>query len=88
MPNAHRLDQLAVVEQCGLVLNVIARNPSLYLVAQPLKLLNLCLQVCLQLLFLRLICRRLHLVIYALEELDALRHLLQGFVDFGCPDGV
>lgn len=53
---AYRLNQLAVVEQCTLVLDVIARNPGLDLVSQSLELLDLCLQVGLKLLFLRLIC--------------------------------
>ena len=80
---AYRLNELAVVEQCGLVLNVIARYPRLDLVTQSLELLDLCLQICLQLLLLCLVCRRLHLVVYALEELDTFPNLLQGPVNFG-----
>ena len=81
---AYRLDEFPVFEQLGLVLDVIARDPCLDLIPQPLQLLNLCLEVCLELLLLRLVCRRLHLVVDALEELDALRDLLECPVDFRC----
>ena len=76
-------DELSVVQQLSLVLDVITRYPRLDLVPQSLELLDLCLQVSLQLLLLCLICRGLHLVVYALEELDTLRNLLQGPVNLG-----
>jgi hypothetical protein len=81
---AHRFDESAVVEQLGLVFDVIAGNPGFDLVAHPLKLLYLRLEVDLQLLLLRVVVRHLHLVIYALEDLDAFRDLLQCPVNFGC----
>ena len=79
----YRLNQLAVLNQGRLVLDVITRNPRLDLVPQSLEFLDLCLQICLQLLLLGLICRSLHLVVYALKELDAFRDLLQGAVNLG-----
>ena len=72
---AYSFDELPVVQKLGLVLDVIARNPRLDLVPQSLEFLDLSLQICLQLLLLGLICRSLHLVVYALEELDTLRDL-------------
>ena len=77
----YRLNQPTVLEQDRLVLDVIARDPCLNLVPESLKFLNLCLQIRFKLLLLRLVRRRLHLVVYALEELDTLRNLLQGPVD-------
>jgi hypothetical protein len=66
-----------------LVLDVIAGDPCLDLVSEPLKFLDLRLKVCLRLLLLCLVGRRLHLVVYALKELNAFRDLLQGAVNFG-----
>jgi hypothetical protein len=80
---AHRLDQASVVEQLRLVLDIVVGNPGLDLVSKTLELLYLCLQIQLELFFLCLICGSLHLVVYALEKLDALRYLLEGPVDFG-----
>jgi hypothetical protein len=57
------------------------------LVSQPLKLLYLGLEVELELLFLGLVGRRLHLLVYILEELDAFGDFLQGSVDFGWDKG-
>ena len=82
--SAHRLDQPPVLKQCRLVLDVIARDPCLDLISESLQLLDLRFQVRLQLLFLRHVCRRLHLVVYRLKKLDALRNLLQGSVNFRC----
>ena len=79
----YRLNQLAVLNQGRLVLDVITRNPRLDLVPQSLEFLDLCLQICLQLLLLRLVCGRLHLVVYTLKELDTLPNLLQGPVNLG-----
>ena len=59
-------------------------QPSLDLVAQALQLLNLRLEVRLELLFLPLTGGRLQLVVQALEELDALRDLLEGPVNLRC----
>ena len=80
----YRLNQPTVLEQDSLVLDVIARNPCLDLVPQSLKFLDLCLQIRFEFLLLRLVCRRLHLVVYALKELDPLRYLLERAVDLGC----
>ena len=82
--NTHCFNKFAVVQKRRLVLNVITRHPRLDLIPHTLQLLNLRLEVRLQLFLLRLIRRRLHLVVYALEELDALRNLLQCPVDLGC----
>ena len=79
----YRLDQAPVLEQLRLVLDIIVGDPGLNLVAETLELLDLCLQIELQLFFLRLIGGGLHLVVYALEKLDAFCYLLQGPVDFG-----
>lgn len=81
--NTHRLDQLAVFDQCRLVLDVIARIPSFDLIAHSLKFLDLCFEVKFQFLLLRLVRRSLHLVVYALEVLNAFADLLQRSVDFG-----
>lgn len=72
----HQFNQPPVVQQCGFVLDVIACNPGFDLVAKTLEFLDLRLKICLEFLLLRLVGRRLHLVVYALEELDALRDLL------------
>lgn len=81
--DTYRLDELSVVQKSGLVFNVITRDPGLDLITEPLQFLDLRLQVSLQLLLLRLVCRRLHLVVYTLKQLDTLRYLLKGAVDFG-----
>jgi hypothetical protein len=49
-----------------------------------LKFLYLCFKFDIQLLFLCLICRRLHLVVDTLEELDAFGDFLQSPVNFTC----
>jgi hypothetical protein len=81
-----RLNQLPVVQQGGLVLNVIVGYPSLDLVTQPLELLNLRLEIRLQLLFLRLVRRVLHLFVDAFELLNTFGDPLQCPVDFRCGD--
>jgi len=64
---ANRFNEFPILKQLGLVLDVIARYPGLYLVSHTLELLDLGLQVCLELLLLRLVCRGLHFVVYTFE---------------------
>lgn len=52
----HRLDQLAVVQQLTFVLNVIASEPGLDLVSEPLEFLDLALELELKFLLLCLGC--------------------------------
>jgi hypothetical protein len=68
----HGLDEPPVLEEEGLVLDVVAGDPGLDLVAETLELLYLCLEVGLELLLLGLVRGGLHLVVDALEELHAL----------------
>lgn len=68
----HCLDESPVLEEKGLVLDVIAGDPCFDLVAEALELLYLCFEVCLELLLLGLVGGCLHLVVDALEEFDAL----------------
>lgn len=72
MSRTHGLDESPVLEEEGLVLDVVAGDPGLDLVAETLQLLYLCLEVCLELLLLCLVGRGLHLVVYAFKELHAL----------------
>lgn len=63
----HSLYQPTVIEELGLVFDVIARDPCLYLVSQTLQLLDLRLQIQLQLFFLSHIGSSLHLVVDAFK---------------------
>jgi hypothetical protein len=85
--HTHRLDELAVVHERLLVLDVVALQPRLDLVAQALQLLDLRLELRLHLLLLRLVRRRLHLVVQLLEAGDALGDLLERALDLGCGRG-
>lgn len=79
----YRLNQPPVLHQRLLVFDVIALEPCLDLVAVPLQLLDLRLEVRLQLLFLALVRRGLELVVQALKDLDTFRDLFKGPIDFG-----
>jgi len=75
------LNHLARVYQLLLVLDLAARRPRLDLVAVPLQLLDLLLQVRLELLLLVGVLRVVHLVPDAVKDLYPLLHLLQRAVN-------
>ncbi len=76
----NRLDELPMLQQGRLVLNVAAGSPCLNLVAQPLQLLNLTLQIVFELFLLGLVGCLLDLVVDGLELSHAFGHLLEALV--------
>jgi hypothetical protein len=79
----HRLDVLPLLCEQRLVVDGARRDPRLDLVPQPLKFLDLLLEILLVLLLLVGVRRAADLVEVLLELVGALDHLFQATVDLG-----
>jgi len=75
-------NKLALLNERRLVFDIIGRDPRLDLVAVPLELLDLPLELCLVLLLLPLVARRIQLLPDPVKRLHSLLHLFEHFVDF------